>query len=149
MSFAIKADEEFGIPVVQFWTASACGFMGYLQYHELIKRGIVPFKEGSSSIAVSLPPVAVNSRRRQSLLTLAASRHLPCILQLTCKHVPCFSSYSPPWIRAERWDRDSLVNYWDTDKWKNNAKIAKENRIAQGHDGEMKKHIVGAQASPD
>ncbi|KAL2521651.1 UDP-glycosyltransferase 85A1 [Forsythia ovata] len=45
MSFAIKAGEEFGIPVVQFWTASACGFMGYLQYHELIKRGIVPFKD--------------------------------------------------------------------------------------------------------
>ncbi|CAA3029844.1 7-deoxyloganetin glucosyltransferase-like [Olea europaea subsp. europaea] len=45
MSFAIKAGEEFGIPVVQFWTASACGFMGYLQYHELIKRGIIPFND--------------------------------------------------------------------------------------------------------
>ncbi|KAL0449234.1 UNVERIFIED_CONTAM: Linamarin synthase 2 [Sesamum latifolium] len=45
MSFAIDAGEEFGIPVVQFWTASACGFMGYLQFHELIKRGIVPFKD--------------------------------------------------------------------------------------------------------
>ncbi|KAL2542109.1 Transpos assoc domain-containing protein [Abeliophyllum distichum] len=47
-----------------------------------------------------------------------------------------------PWIRAEHWD--SLVNYWDTNKWKNNAKIAKENRIAQGQDGEMKKHTVGS-----
>ncbi|KAL2493902.1 putative transposase [Forsythia ovata] len=50
--------------------------------------------------------------------------------------------HGPPWIRAEHWD--SLVNYWDTDKWKNNAKIAKENRIAQGEDGEMKKHTAGS-----
>ncbi|KAL2537974.1 putative transposase [Forsythia ovata] len=50
--------------------------------------------------------------------------------------------HGPPWIRVEHWD--SLVNYWDTDKWKNNAKIAKENRIAQGHDGEMKKHTAGS-----
>ena len=44
MSFAIKAGEELGIPEVQFWTASACGFMGYLNFTELIKRGILPFK---------------------------------------------------------------------------------------------------------
>ncbi|KAK4415130.1 Linamarin synthase 2 [Sesamum alatum] len=45
MSFAIDAGEEYDIPVVQFWTASACGFMGYLQFHELIKRRIIPFKD--------------------------------------------------------------------------------------------------------
>nr|AYC63487.1 UDP-glycosyltransferase [Scoparia dulcis] len=45
MSFAIKAGAELNIPVIQFWTASACGFMGYLQYHELIRRGITPFKD--------------------------------------------------------------------------------------------------------
>ncbi|KAM3709686.1 hypothetical protein ACJW30_02G191900 [Castanea mollissima] len=45
MSFAIKAGEELGIPEVQFWTASACGFMGYLNFTELIKRGILPFKD--------------------------------------------------------------------------------------------------------
>ncbi|KAL2533160.1 Uncharacterized protein Adt_06511 [Abeliophyllum distichum] len=50
--------------------------------------------------------------------------------------------HGPPWIRAEHWD--SLLNYWNTDKWKNNAKIAKENRITQGQDGEMKKHIAGS-----
>ncbi|KAI6692095.1 hypothetical protein NL676_019805 [Syzygium grande] len=43
-SFASKAARELGVPEVQFWTASACGLMGYLQYRELIKRGIVPFK---------------------------------------------------------------------------------------------------------
>ncbi|KAL2467182.1 Uncharacterized protein Adt_43033 [Abeliophyllum distichum] len=50
--------------------------------------------------------------------------------------------HGPPWIRAEHWD--SLVSYWNTDKWKNNAKIAKENRIKQGQDGEMKKHSTGS-----
>ncbi|KAK6237975.1 hypothetical protein QUC31_003444 [Theobroma cacao] len=44
MSFAIKAAEVLGIPEVQFWTASACSFMGYLQFSELLERGIIPFK---------------------------------------------------------------------------------------------------------
>nr|QSB46690.1 glycosyltransferase [Rubia yunnanensis] len=44
MSFGIKAATDLGIPQVQFWTASACSFVGYLHYRELIKRGIVPFK---------------------------------------------------------------------------------------------------------
>ncbi|KDP33206.1 hypothetical protein JCGZ_12728 [Jatropha curcas] len=47
MSFCIKAGEMLGIPAVQFWTASACGLMGYLQYGEFIKRGIIPFKDES------------------------------------------------------------------------------------------------------
>ncbi|WMV19713.1 hypothetical protein MTR67_013098 [Solanum verrucosum] len=45
MSFAIKAAQEFGILDVQFWTASACGYMGYLQFDELRRRGIIPFKD--------------------------------------------------------------------------------------------------------
>ncbi|CAK9179139.1 unnamed protein product [Ilex paraguariensis] len=45
MSFGVKAGEDMGIPEVQFWTASACSFMGYLHYRELIKRGIFPFKD--------------------------------------------------------------------------------------------------------
>ena len=44
MSFGIKAAGEFGIPQVQFWTASACSFMAYLQFDELLKSGIIPFK---------------------------------------------------------------------------------------------------------
>uniref|UniRef100_A0A2C9URJ0 Anthocyanidin 3-O-glucosyltransferase n=1 Tax=Manihot esculenta TaxID=3983 RepID=A0A2C9URJ0_MANES len=45
MSFAIEAAHEFGIPEVQFWTASAIGLIGFLHFDELIKRGIVPFKD--------------------------------------------------------------------------------------------------------
>jgi hypothetical protein len=42
--FGREAGKELGIPEVQFWTASACGLMGYLNFDELIKRGIIPFK---------------------------------------------------------------------------------------------------------
>ncbi|XP_027337778.1 linamarin synthase 2-like [Abrus precatorius] len=48
MSFAIKAAKELSIPEAQFWTASACGFMGYLQFSELVNRGIIPFKDNES-----------------------------------------------------------------------------------------------------
>ncbi|KAI5324655.1 hypothetical protein L3X38_033728 [Prunus dulcis] len=43
--FGRQDAQELGIPEVQFWTASACSFLGYLQYSELVKRGIVPFKD--------------------------------------------------------------------------------------------------------
>lgn len=44
MTFTIKAAKELGIPEAQFWTTSACGFMAYLHFDELIRGGIVPFK---------------------------------------------------------------------------------------------------------
>lgn len=44
MSFSIRAAQDFGIPEVQFWTASVCSFIGYLHYREVVKRGISPFK---------------------------------------------------------------------------------------------------------
>jgi hypothetical protein len=44
MGFGREVGKELSIPEVQFWTASACGFMGYLNFTELIKRGIIPFK---------------------------------------------------------------------------------------------------------
>ncbi|GLU13102.1 hypothetical protein SLE2022_297490 [Rubroshorea leprosula] len=45
MGFAMRAAEVLGLPAIQLWTASACGFIGYLQYSELVKRGIIPFKD--------------------------------------------------------------------------------------------------------
>ncbi|KAF8404619.1 hypothetical protein HHK36_009507 [Tetracentron sinense] len=47
MSFAVEAAEELAIPGVLFWTTSACGFMGYVQYPNLIERGLVPLKDAS------------------------------------------------------------------------------------------------------
>ncbi|KAK9288617.1 hypothetical protein L1049_017077 [Liquidambar formosana] len=45
MSFTMQAAKELGIPEAQFWTASACGLMGYFQFSELAERGLVPFKD--------------------------------------------------------------------------------------------------------
>jgi len=42
--FAANVAKDLGIADVQFWTASACGLVGYLQYDELVERGIIPFK---------------------------------------------------------------------------------------------------------
>ncbi|KAK7275779.1 hypothetical protein RIF29_16901 [Crotalaria pallida] len=47
MSFTVDAALELGIPEVLFWTASACGFMCYTQYHKLIEKDIVPLKDSS------------------------------------------------------------------------------------------------------
>ncbi|XP_047077993.1 7-deoxyloganetin glucosyltransferase-like isoform X2 [Lolium rigidum] len=47
MSFAQRVAEEMGVPALVFWTTSACGFMGYLQFAELVKRGYVPLKDAS------------------------------------------------------------------------------------------------------
>jgi hypothetical protein len=33
-----------GVPCALFWTASACGYMGYRNFRLLIDRGIIPFK---------------------------------------------------------------------------------------------------------
>ncbi|KAG8632919.1 7-deoxyloganetin glucosyltransferase [Manihot esculenta] len=47
MSFTLDAAQELGIPEILFWTTSACGFMGYLHYHQLIKKGLTPFTDES------------------------------------------------------------------------------------------------------
>ncbi|CAL5384060.1 unnamed protein product [Camellia sinensis] len=44
MNFTVDAAEELGIPEVLLWTASACGFMGYEQYRNLIDKGYIPLK---------------------------------------------------------------------------------------------------------
>ncbi|KNA05897.1 hypothetical protein SOVF_186080 [Spinacia oleracea] len=45
MGGAMEAAKEIGVPAVQLWTASACGFMAYFQYPQLLTRGIIPFKD--------------------------------------------------------------------------------------------------------
>ncbi|ESW13195.1 hypothetical protein PHAVU_008G175600 [Phaseolus vulgaris] len=47
MSFTLDASQELGIPNVLFWTSSACGFMCYVHYNQLVQRGIVPLKDAS------------------------------------------------------------------------------------------------------
>ncbi|XP_059631336.1 7-deoxyloganetin glucosyltransferase-like [Cornus florida] len=47
MSFTLKAAEQLGIPNVLFWTTSACGFMAYVHYHQLVEKGYTPLKDMS------------------------------------------------------------------------------------------------------
>ncbi|XP_028088189.1 7-deoxyloganetin glucosyltransferase-like [Camellia sinensis] len=44
MSFTVLVAQELGIPDVLFWTTSACGFMGYVQYRQLIEKDLTPLK---------------------------------------------------------------------------------------------------------
>ncbi|XP_062225351.1 7-deoxyloganetin glucosyltransferase-like [Phragmites australis] len=43
MSFGYDAAREIGVPVAALWTASACGYMGYRNYRQLVDWGLVPF----------------------------------------------------------------------------------------------------------
>ncbi|KAL5558961.1 hypothetical protein UlMin_035172 [Ulmus minor] len=47
MSFTLDAAQELGVPEVLFWTTSACGFLGYLHYKNLVDKGFTPFKDES------------------------------------------------------------------------------------------------------
>ena len=44
MSFTLDAAEKFGVPEVVFWTTSACGFLGYRLYKDLLQRSLIPLK---------------------------------------------------------------------------------------------------------
>lgn len=45
MSFAYAAAKQAGLPCAALWTASACGFMAYNYYKDLVDQGLVPFKD--------------------------------------------------------------------------------------------------------
>ncbi|KAK6135444.1 hypothetical protein DH2020_030813 [Rehmannia glutinosa] len=47
MSFTLDAAEKLNIPEVVFFTTSACGFMGYCNYVELVNRGLFPLQDES------------------------------------------------------------------------------------------------------
>ncbi|VAH40436.1 unnamed protein product [Triticum turgidum subsp. durum] len=44
MSFAVDAAAELGVPCPLFWTASACGYMGYYNFRFLMEKGLTPLK---------------------------------------------------------------------------------------------------------
>ncbi|KAK3039520.1 hypothetical protein RJ639_028102, partial [Escallonia herrerae] len=47
MTFTLDAAEVLGIPIILFWTLSACGFMGLYQCQALFDRGLIPLKDES------------------------------------------------------------------------------------------------------
>ncbi|GJV46282.1 UDP-glycosyltransferase 85C2-like protein [Tanacetum coccineum] len=50
--FTVDAAQKLGIPIMLYWTLSACGFMGTFQVHFLIEKGLAPPKGESAT----LPP---------------------------------------------------------------------------------------------
>ena len=44
LTSTLDAAQELGIPGLLFWTASACGFMGYAHYRTLVNKGFIPLK---------------------------------------------------------------------------------------------------------
>ncbi|KAK1352525.1 hypothetical protein POM88_053222 [Heracleum sosnowskyi] len=48
MSFTLKAAEQFNIPELLFWTASACGLVAYMQYRQLVEKGYIPLPDMSN-----------------------------------------------------------------------------------------------------
>ncbi|XP_021301175.1 7-deoxyloganetin glucosyltransferase-like isoform X2 [Herrania umbratica] len=113
MSFAIKAAEVLGIPEVQFWTASACSFMGYLQFSELLERGIIPFKKARNCLKA--PAIIFNTFdefEHEVLVAIAAK--FPRIyttgpLPLLARHIPDGPSKS---IKSSLWKEDTNCIEW-------------------------------------
>ncbi|EPS68504.1 hypothetical protein M569_06263 [Genlisea aurea] len=80
MTFTLKAAEEFNIPLLFFFTSSACGFLGFLKFEELIDRGIFPLKDESYLTNGYLDSTTVDWT--PSIKTLALS-HLPTFIRTT------------------------------------------------------------------
>uniref|UniRef100_A0A175YN24 Glycosyltransferase N-terminal domain-containing protein n=1 Tax=Daucus carota subsp. sativus TaxID=79200 RepID=A0A175YN24_DAUCS len=47
MPFTADAAHSLGIPIVLLWTISACAFMGFYQFKNVLERGLVPLKDES------------------------------------------------------------------------------------------------------
>ncbi|XP_059636734.1 7-deoxyloganetin glucosyltransferase-like [Cornus florida] len=62
MTFTLAAAEELGIPKVLFWPTSACGFMGYVQYPNLIEKGFAGFKGMSLDSVIDWIPGMIGIR---------------------------------------------------------------------------------------
>ncbi|KAL4579269.1 hypothetical protein LXL04_015407 [Taraxacum kok-saghyz] len=45
--FTINAARKLGIPVMLYWTLSACGFMGFYHTKSLMEKGLTPLKDES------------------------------------------------------------------------------------------------------
>ncbi|KAH1065355.1 hypothetical protein J1N35_030342 [Gossypium stocksii] len=46
MSFTLDTVEELGVPEVLFWTISACGFLNYVHYRQLIGKRVIRLSKG-------------------------------------------------------------------------------------------------------
>lgn len=89
MYFTLDAAQQLGgIPVVLFWTASACGFLGYYHYRSLLNMGVLPFKDASYQKDGSMDAVVEG---------------LPSMNGIQLKYLPSF-------LRTTNVD-DTMMNY--------------------------------------
>ncbi|EXB75354.1 UDP-glycosyltransferase 85A1 [Morus notabilis] len=61
MTFTLEAARELGVPEVVLWTTSACGFLAYLNYRQLIEKGVTPLKDASYMTNGYLENTVINS----------------------------------------------------------------------------------------
>lgn len=47
MPFTADAAHSLGVPIVLLWTISACAFMGFYQFRNLLEKGVIPLKDES------------------------------------------------------------------------------------------------------
>ena len=73
MSFSVDAAREMSVPCALFWTASACGYMGYRNFRLLIDRGIIPFK-GMLCCLWSSAPLSNPSKAMRFLFWVAQTK---------------------------------------------------------------------------
>jgi hypothetical protein len=62
MSFCVDAAAAVGVPCALFWTASACGFMGYRNFRSLMDEGLSPLK-GTYILCAPTSSIVTSSRQ--------------------------------------------------------------------------------------
>ncbi|KAH7515859.1 hypothetical protein FEM48_Zijuj10G0071200 [Ziziphus jujuba var. spinosa] len=96
MCFSIKVARELKIPEVQFWTASTCGLMAYLQFGDLVQKGIYPLKDES---------LLTNGYMKTPLEWIPGMKHM------RLKDMPSFvRSTDPKDIAFNRWLEEAQDN---------------------------------------
>uniref|UniRef100_A0A803PE21 Glycosyltransferase n=1 Tax=Cannabis sativa TaxID=3483 RepID=A0A803PE21_CANSA len=116
MTFGIEAAREFGIPGVVLWTASACSFMGYLHYDELVKKGLVPFKGSQAKNCLTSSTIIFNTFQELEQEVLdSISVMFPNIytigpLCMLHRHLPVESQVKS--MSTSLWKEDSTCINW-------------------------------------
>ncbi|KAK3414144.1 hypothetical protein EUGRSUZ_I02654 [Eucalyptus grandis] len=77
MTFTVDAAEELKIPEVVFWTASACGLLGYTKYRRLVEDGFTPLKDPHFILYLSkedLDPTYLSSEYPKTTVSWTSGR---------------------------------------------------------------------------
>ncbi|XVE55519.1 hypothetical protein DITRI_Ditri03aG0165100 [Diplodiscus trichospermus] len=88
MSFTLDAAEELGVPEVLFWTTSACGFLGYCYYRQLMEKGYIPLKAKPERARKASAIILNTLDDLEHEVLRALSSMLPPIYSLGPLHLP-------------------------------------------------------------